>query len=139
MSSPTVAGVAALLMDAAPEHQEHPALARARLLAGAIRPDPWLDAPDVFPSTNTGGPGLMQAQYGLGKVSARTGILNRDGAGGWIGGGAVSELRDGEYAHHDIEVPAGASRLDLVMTWDEPPAGHHRQHGAERPGPVVGP
>ena len=122
MSSPTVAGVAALLMDAAPEHQEHPALARARLMAGAVRPDPWLDAPGVFPSTNTGGPGSMQAQYGLGKVSARTGILNRDGAGGWIGGGAVSELREGEYAHHDIEVPAGASRLDLVMTWDEPPA-----------------
>ncbi len=122
MSSPTVAGVAALLMDAAPEHQEHPALARARLMAGAIRPNPWLDAPDAFPSTNTGGPGSMQAQYGLGKASARTSALNRDGAGGWTGGGAVSELREGEYAHHDIEVPAGASRLDLVMTWDEPAA-----------------
>ena len=122
MSSPTVAGVAALLMDAAPEHQEHPALARARLMAGAIRPDPWLDAPDAFPSTNTGGPGSLQAKYGLGKVSARTSILNRDGAGGWIGGGAVAELREGAYARQDIEVPVGASRLDLVMTWDEPPA-----------------
>ena len=28
----------------------------------------------------------------------------------------------GEHAYRDIEVPAGASRLDLVMTWDEPPA-----------------
>ena len=122
MSSPAVAGVAALLMDAAPEHQEHPALARARLMAGAIRPDAWLDAPDAFPSTNTGGPGPMQAQYGLGKVSARTSALSRDGSGGWTGGGAISELREGEYAHQDIEVPAGTSRLDLVMTWDEPPA-----------------
>ncbi len=122
MSSPAVAGVAALLMDAAPEHRDHPALARARLMAGAIRPDAWLDAPDAFPSTNTGGPGPVQAQYGLGKVSARTSALSRDGSGGWIGGGAISELQEGEYAHQDIEVPAGTSRLDLVMTWDEPPA-----------------
>ena len=122
MASPTVAGVAALLMDAVPEHQEHPALARARLMAGAIRPDVWVDDVDAFPSTNTGGPGPLQAQYGLGKVSARTSVLNRDETGGWIGGGAVSELQQGEYAYRDIEVPAGASRLDLVMTWDEPPA-----------------
>ncbi len=122
MASPTTAGVAALLLDAAPEHREHPALARARLMAGAIRPDPWLDAPEAFPSTNTGGPGPLQAQYGLGKASARTGILNRDGADGWIGGGAVAELQEGEFTFQDIEVPEGASRLDLVMTWDEPPA-----------------
>ena len=122
MASPTVAGVAALLMDAVPEHQEHPALARARLMAGAIRPDPWLDAPDAFPSTNTGGPGSLQAKYGLGKVSARTSVLDRDETGGWFGGGAISELQQGEYAYQDIEVPEGASRLDLVMTWDEPPA-----------------
>ena len=122
MASPTVAGVAALLMDAAPEHREHPALARARLMAGAIRPDAWLDAPNVFSSTNTGGPGTVQAQFGLGKVSARTSILNRDTDDGWIGGGATSELNQNEYAYQDIEVPEGASRLDLVMTWDEPPA-----------------
>ncbi len=122
MSSPTVAGVAALLLDAVPEYQEQPALARARLMASAIRPDPWLDVPNAFPSTNTGGPGSLQAAYGLGKVSARTGILNRDEAGGWISGGAVSELQQGEFSHQDIKVPEGASRLDLVMTWDEPPA-----------------
>ena len=122
MSSPTVAGVAALLMDAAPELQEHPALARARLMAGAIRPDAWLDAPDTFPSTNTGGPGPLQAQHGLGKVSARTSALDRGGPGGWTGGGAVSELQQDEFAYQDIEVPAGSSRLDLVLTWDEPPA-----------------
>ncbi len=122
MASPTVAGVAALLMDASPEHREHPALVRARLMAGAIRPDPWLDAPDAFSSTNSGGPGSLQSQYGLGKVSARTGILNRDGADGWIGGSAVSELQQDDFAFQDIEVPEGASRLDLVLTWDEPPA-----------------
>ena len=122
MSSPAVAGVAALLMDAVPEHREQPALARARLMAGALRPDPWLEDPGAFPATNSDGPGALQAQYGLGKVSARTSILNRNRADGWIGGGAVSELEEGEYAYRDIRVPEGASRLDLVMTWDEPPA-----------------
>ena len=122
MASPAVAGVAALLMDAVPEHREQPALARARLMAGALRPDPWLEDPGAFPATNSDGPGALQAQYGLGKVSARTSILNRNRADGWIGGGAVSELEEGEYAYRDIRVPAGASRLDLVMTWDEPPA-----------------
>ena len=85
MSSPSVAGVAALLMDAVPGHREQPALTRARLMASAIKPDAWLEDTIAFPLTNTNGPGTLQAQYGLGKASART------------------------------------SRLDLVMTWDEPP------------------
>ncbi len=120
-SSPAVAGVAALLMDAVPAFREQPALARARLMAAAIRPDPWLEDAAAFPPTNTGGPGRLHARYGLGKVSARTAVLNRDRTDGWSGGGAVSELRDGEYAYQDILVPEGASRLDLVLAWDEPP------------------
>ena len=121
MASPTVAGIAALLMDAAPAHREEPALVRARLMASAVKPNPWLDDPRRFPMNNSNGPGSLQAQYGLGKVSARTSVLNRDRADGWVSGGAVSELEDGEYAWHDIEVPEDASRLDLVLTWDEPP------------------
>ena len=121
MSSPTVAGVAALLMDAVPWYQEQPALTRAGLMASAIRPDAWLEDTAAFPLTNTNGPGTLQAQYGLGMVSARTSVLNRDQADGWIGAGAISELEAGQYAYHDIVVPVGASRLDLVMSWDEPP------------------
>ena len=121
MSSPAVAGVAALLMDAVPAHREQPALTRARLMASAVKPDAWLDAPARFPADNTRGPGTLQAQYGLGKVSARTSALDRDRADGWTSGGATSTLRDGEYAHRDIRVPENASRLDLVMAWDEPP------------------
>ena len=121
MASPSVAGVAALLMDAVPGYQEQPALTRARLMASAIRPDAWLEDTLAFPLTNTNGPGTLQAQYGLGKASARTSVLNRDQADGWISGGAVSELEAGQYAWHDIVVPEDASRLDLVMTWDEPP------------------
>ena len=120
-SSPAVAGVAALLMDAVPAFREQPALTRARLMAGAIRPDPWLEAAAAFPATNTDGPGRLHAQYGLGKVSALTSVLNRDRADGWTGGAAVSELRDGQYAYQDILVPEGAGRLDLVLAWDEPP------------------
>ncbi len=122
MASPAVAGVAALLMDAVPAHKENPALTRARLMASAIRPDPWLAEGDGFPSDNTTGPGPLQARFGMGKVSARTAALNRDESQGWRSGSATTELEDGEYAYHDIEVPEGASRLDVVMTWDEPPA-----------------
>ena len=121
-ASPAVAGVAALLMDAVPAYREQPALARARLMASAIRPDAWLDAPDRFPADNTEGPGSLNARYGLGKASARTAVLDRDGPDGWTNGSAISELDRGEYAHRDIVVPDGASRLDLVLTWDEPPA-----------------
>ena len=120
-SSPSVAGVAALLMDAVPAFREQPALARARLMAGAIRPDAWLEDGAAFPATNTNGPGPLHAQYGLGKVSARTSVLSRDRTDGWSGGAAISELRDGQYAYQDILVPEGASRLDLVLAWDEPP------------------
>ncbi|MDE0226848.1 MAG: S8 family serine peptidase [Gammaproteobacteria bacterium] len=121
MSSPAVAGVAALLMDASPAHRENPALARARLMASAIRPDAWLEAPGAFPATNSNGPGKVQAQYGMGNVSARTSVLNRDQDDGWVSGSATATLEDGTYAYQDIVVPEGANRLDIVMTWDEPP------------------
>lgn len=121
MSAPAVAGVAALLMDGVPAHQERPALTRARLMASAVKPDVWLDGPSRFPADNSNGPGALQAQYGLGKASARTSVLNRNRADGWVSGGAVSEMSEGEYAHHDIEMPEDTSRLDLVLTWDEPP------------------
>ena len=121
MAAPTVAGVAALLLEAAPEHYE-PALARARLMASAIRPDAWFADPAAFPKTNTEGPGTRQVQYGMGKASAQAAILNRNRPDGWTSAGAVTTLSDGEYGHVDIEVPEDVSRLDLVMTWDEPPA-----------------
>ena len=122
MASPAVAGVAALLMDAEPAYREQPAAVRARLMASAIRPDAFLDDAAGFPLHNGDGPGPLQHRYGLGKVSARTSVLNRDEADGWFGGAAVVEVGDGEYGYRDIEVPAGASRLDIVMTWDERPA-----------------
>ncbi len=121
MASPAVAGVAALLMDASLSHREMPALVRARLMASAIRPDAWLEDSATFPANNSNGPGMLQARYGMGNVSARTSILNRDSDDGWVSGSATATLEEGTYAYHDIVVPEGASRLDIVMTWDEPP------------------
>ena len=122
MASPSVAGVAALLMDAVPSHREQPALARARLMASAIRPDAWLEDASAFPGDNSLGPGTLNARFGLGKVSAPTSVLTRDQDDGWVSGSFTAEFDDGEYAYHDIVVPEGASRLDVVLTWDEPPA-----------------
>ena len=122
MASPSVAGVAALLLDAVADYREQPALTRARLMASAIKPDAWLDAGGAFPADNSEGPGVLQAQYGLGKASARTSVLQRKRADGWENGAATSTLTAGSYGHQDIVVPAGASRLDLVLAWDEPPA-----------------
>ena len=122
MSAPCVAGVATLLMDASSEHREEPALVRARLMASAVRPTAWLDSDVLFPENNTNGPGTIQAKYGMGLVSARTSIVNLDVSEGWTSSGATLTLENGEYAYEDIEVPVGTSRLDVVMTWDEPPA-----------------
>ena len=122
MASASAAGAAALLMDALPVHRGRPALTRARLMASAIRPDAWLDDAAAFPLDNSNGPGTLQAGYGMGKASARSSILDRDGADGWTSGSAGVRLGDGEYASHEIVVPDGTHRLDLVLTWDEPPA-----------------
>ena len=122
MASPSVAGVAALLLDAVAAYREQPALSRARLMASAIKPDAWLDAGDAFPADNSEGPGSLQAQFGLGKASARTSALQRKRADGWENGAAVSTMNAGSYGYQDIVVPEGASRLDLVLAWDEPPA-----------------
>ena len=92
MASPAVAGVAALLMDAAPVYRERPALARARLMASAVKPDAWFADPSAFPPNNSAGPGSVQARYGMGKVSARTSVLNRNRRDGWSNGAAFTSV-----------------------------------------------
>ena len=122
VASPSVAGVAALLMEAEPSFQNSSALARARLMASAIRPEAYLESPAHFPRNNTNGPGIIQNQYGMGLASTRASILTRDTEQGWMLGSATSEPADGNYDYVDINVPEGASRLDIVLTWDEQPA-----------------
>ena len=123
MASPAVAGVAALVMDGRPLARQRPAFTRALLMSSAVKPDAWLDAPESFPSDNTAGPGALNARYGLGKVSATTSVGDRNEVDGWRSGGLLDfPLQGGYYTWHDFEVPDGATRLDVVMTWDEPPA-----------------
>lgn len=122
MAAPSVAGVAALLMQALPEFRNQPALARARLMASAIRPQAFLDSGAQFPLNNDDGPGEFNNLYGLGLVSARTSLYSRDEPEGWLIGSAISRPDNDEYEYVDIEVPPGASRLDVALTWDEQPA-----------------
>ena len=75
-----------------------------------------------LPPDNTDGPGDFNNLYGLGLVSARTTLFSRDDPEGWLIGSASSEPENGSYEFVDIEVPDGASRLDVVLTWDEQPA-----------------
>ena len=119
-------------MNAVPEHRLQPALVRARLMASAIKLDPWIEDRYSFPNNNTNGPGKFQVQYGLGKVSARTSVLNRDEEAGWKSSSAIAELENGEYAYQDIEVPPDTKRLDLVLTWDETANGYTGECGAQR-------
>jgi len=121
-SSPAVAGIAALVMDAVPELKEEPAALRARLMASAIKPDGWFGNSASFALHNTRGPGSTQNLYGLGKVSGRTAILNRDTEDGWVGGSTAFDVDPDSYVTRDIMVPEGASRLEIVLTWDEPPS-----------------
>ncbi len=122
MAAPSVAGVAALLMQARPEFREQPALTRARLMASAVRPGAYLDSDSKFPADNSNGPGRFNNLYGLGLVSGRTSLLSRDDSKGWLIGSAISQPDNENYEYVDIEVPPGASRLDVVLTWDEQPA-----------------
>ena len=122
MASPSVAGVAALLMEARPEFRHRPALTRARLMASAIRPNVHLERRARLPKDGTDGPGTFQNQYGLGLVSARTSLASRDDAAGWLIGSASSRPDNDSYEYIDIEVPENAGRLDIVLTWDEQPA-----------------
>ena len=120
MSSPAVAGIAALLMSTSEGFKTNPALVRAQLMATAIKPDAFFHDDAYAPRTNTHGTGYMNNQYGMGSVSARTAI-SQGPDDEWSSHSAVSELENDEYAYIEIEIPEGMDRLDIVLAWDEPP------------------
>ena len=132
MASPAVAGVGALIMDTVPALRERPAAVRALLMASAVKPDAFFERRDVawlltagrgrFRLDNSDGPGALQHLYGLGKASARTSVLTRDTEDGWVSGAAEATVTADSFSYQDIVVPPGTSRLDVVLTWDEPAA-----------------
>ena len=123
MAAPSVAGVAALLLDADSAYRGQPALARAKLMASAVRPDVWLEDPAAFPSTNTGGPGNSPRalRHGQGLRAVGRARPRRGRRLGQRGARSPTSRTRTSTAYSDIEVPEGASRLDVVLTWDEPP------------------
>ena len=119
MSSPAVAGIATLLMGVNEEFATNPALARAQLMATAIKADTSFSDEAFAPRTNTNGTGIVNDHAGIGAVSARTAITQGpDGA--WSSHSVVSDIENDEYAYIEIDVPEGTDRLDIVLTWDEP-------------------
>ena len=120
MSSPAVAGIATLLMGTDEAFATNPALVRAQLMATAIKPDAFFDDEAYAPRTNTNGTGYINNQYGMGSVSARTAI-SQGPNDEWSSHSAVSEIENDEYAYIEIVVPENTHRLDIVLTWDEPP------------------
>ena len=119
MSSPAVAGIAALLMDTDDGFKNNPALVRAQLMATAIKPDAYFDDEAYAPRTSTHGTGSINNQYGMGSVSARTAIVQGPNDE-WSSHSAVSEIENDDYAYIEIDVPEDTDRLDIVLTWDEP-------------------
>ena len=91
-------------------------------MASAIRPHVYLENRADLPADNSDGPGAFQNLYGMGLVSAQTSVFSRNDSDGWIIGSATSDPDNDSYEYIDIEVPEGAGRLDVVLTWDEQPA-----------------
>ena len=120
MSSPAVAGIAALLMDADDAFKDNPALVRAQIMATAIKPDPYYANELQSPLSHTNGPDEITNRYGLGTVSARTAVIQGPNDE-WRSQSAISEIEDEEYAYIEIDVPQNTARIDVVLTWDEPP------------------
>lgn len=120
MSSPAVAGIVALLMDTDDGFKNNPALVRAQLMATAIKPDAYFDDEAYAPRSNTLGTGSINNQYGMGSVSARTAIAQGPNDE-WSSHSAISEIQNDEYAYIEIDIPEDTDRLDIVLTWDEPP------------------
>ena len=120
MAAPSVAGVAALLMDRHPDFRGRPEYARARLMASAVKPSAVLGAELGINLDNSEGPGEWQHEYGLGLVSARTAVAGGDDQG-WTNDGDYLSVAADESYYVDIDVPEDAVRLDIALSWIEPP------------------
>lgn len=117
MATPHVTGVAATLMQHYPEFRTLPHLTRAHLMATALLHD------DVIaPVNNSPAPDTTRNTFGLGRVTPYTAHWAHLNAAGWSTHWAWRTITDRQWGFRDIEVPRGARRLVVAMTWDEPAA-----------------
>jgi hypothetical protein len=117
MATPHVSGVAATVMEHYPELHNLRHLIRAHLMATAL-----LRNNVATPARNTETPNTTRNTYGLGRVSPYVAHWAHPNLAGRTTHWAWRMITRDRWGFRDIEVPPGASRLVIVLTWDEPAA-----------------
>jgi hypothetical protein len=117
MATPHVTGVTATLMEHYPDFRNLPHLTRAHLMATALLHDNV-----ATPANNTAAPDTTRNTFGLGRVTPYVAHWAHLNASGWSTHWAWRTITNNQWGFRDIEVPRGATRLEVVLTWDEPAA-----------------
>jgi subtilisin family serine protease len=117
MATPHVSGIAATVMEHYPEFRTLPHLMRAHLMATALLHDNV-----VAPVNNTPAPDTTRNTFGLGRVSPYVAHWAHLNPAGWSTHWAWRTITSSQWGFRDIDVPRGATRLVVAMSWDEPPA-----------------
>ncbi|MEY4550500.1 MAG: hypothetical protein RL685_6695, partial [Pseudomonadota bacterium] len=117
MAAPHISGIAATLMEHYPEFIGAPQLLRAHLMATALQHD----SGGALSNTELDKTGKRYA-YGLGRASPYLAHWDHPNPNGWTTARAVKQITNTTWGYLDLNVPQGAGRLVVVMTWDEPPA-----------------
>jgi hypothetical protein len=118
MATPHVSGIVATVMEHFPEFRSAPQLVRAHLMATALLHDNI-----SLPADNTTEPDAIRGAYGLGLVSPYVAHWSHPSpTTGWTVDWVTGEVSDSAGGAMDLIVPSDASRLVVVMSWDEPAA-----------------
>lgn len=117
MATPHVSGIAATVMEHYTEFRTLPHLMRAHLMATALLHDNV-----AAPLNNTPAPDATRNTFGLGRVSPYVAHWAHLNANGWSTHWAWRTISRTQWGFRDIDVPRGARRLVVAMTWDEPAA-----------------
>jgi subtilisin family serine protease len=117
MATPHVSGIAATVMEHYPEFRTLPMLMRAHLMATALLHDNV-----TAPVNNTPAPDTTRNTFGLGRVSPYSAHWAHLNPNGWSTHWAWRTITRDRWGFRDIDVPRGARRLVVAMTWDEPAA-----------------
>ena len=117
MATPHVSGIAMTVMDHYREFGDLPHLMRAHLMATTLLPNN-----SATPSRNTEAPDATRNTFGLGRVSPYVAHWAHSNPEGWTTHWAWRTITRSNWGFRDIDVPRGARRLVVVMTWDEPAA-----------------